>query len=349
MSPEFLSKARRFQADTTNADRATQQTVSEMCEQIHVAARDPIVQQRAIEVCRRFKGGPLYAGVAGDPLEDPRRTACSVWMAAKLGIKFVHHEELIRRLFNEQGQLQLLIDPRLMVRSPEFCEGDCANFTELICSFLEARGVPWELIVAACDPDQPGVYSHIYPRAILGDQRLPLDASHGDYPGWHVPAKHTWRAQVFNSNGQPVQDQASWGGLHGYRSRGLGAMQCNAYDDFGACIGYYDDGTGPGTPSGPINPPPLVVNNPSSSAAWSNFLNTLTRTVGQGVSPQTTIQRGPQGQLIITGPAGQISQNAQTVAAGSPGAVLGTTGSSSWLLIGGLLIGGIVLMSSLKK
>lgn len=347
MSPEFLSKARRFQADTTNADRATQQTVSEICDQVHVAGRDPIVQQRAVEVCRRFKGGPLYAGVPGDPLDDPRRMAYSAWIAAKLGIKFVHHEELIRRLFNEQGQLQLLIDPRLMVRLPEFCEGDCANFTELICSFLEARGVPWELVVAACDPDQPGVYSHIYPRAILGDQRLPLDASHGDYPGWHVPAKHTWRAQVFNSNGQPVQDQASWSGLHGYRSRGLGAMQCNAYDDFGACIGYYDDGT---TPPGQLNPPPLVVTPPPANApqsSWDTFLQNIlgagVKIGGQVVAPQTTIQRGPNGQLLITGPSSSVNAGNNTLLGA------GTTGSTSWLLIGGLLIGGLVLMSSLKK
>lgn len=342
MSPEFLSRARRFQADTTNTDRATQQTVSEMCDQIHVAARDPIVQRRAVEVCRRFKGGPLYTGVAGDPLEDPRRTACSVWMAAKLGIRFVHHEELIRRLFNEQGQLQLLIDPRLMVRSPEFCEGDCANFSELICALLEARGVQWELVVAACDPDQPGVYSHIYPRAILGDQRLPLDASHGDYPGWHVPAKHTWRAQVFNSNGQAVQDQASWGGLHGYRRRGLGAdgdtIQCLSYDDEGNCTDYTQVAAAPT----PVVMPP--ANAPQSS--WDTFLQNIlgagVKIGGQVVAPQTTIQRGPNGQLLITGPSSSVN-------AGSMSLLGGATGGTSWLLLGGLLIGGLVLVSSLKK
>ncbi len=325
----------------SNPDRATAQTIAVMCDQINTAARDGEVQRAAFNVCRRFRGGPLYKGLWR--LDDPRVVAESCWWAAKLGLEFVNHDELIKRWLNEADQLQLLIDPRVIVRDPAARKGDCAVYTCLIASFLAARGVPYEIVTVACDPDQPGVYSHVYPRAVYPDgTREPLDASHGEYPGWRVPAEHTFRYQVWDEHARPVEDRgARFSGLHAYRTkrrRGLGAMQCNAYDDFGVCIGYYDDGT---TSTPPTAAPPA----PPSS--WDSFIQQLAlmgaKIGGQVAAPQTTIQRGPGGQLLITGPSSSV---------GSPqgAALLGGTaaGSSPWLLIGAGIIGLVVVGSLLK-
>ena len=48
------------------------------------------------------------------------------------------------------------------------------------------------------------------PRGHLADNfALPMDASHGKYPGWSVPQRDIQRMQVWNSDGDPVSQQAA--------------------------------------------------------------------------------------------------------------------------------------------
>ena len=68
-------------------------------------------------------------------------------------------------------------------------KGDCAIFTTLIQALLLYRGIPYETVCVAVDPRQPAEYTHVYPRAVRADgSRVVLDASHGPWPGWEVPA-----------------------------------------------------------------------------------------------------------------------------------------------------------------
>ena len=70
---------------------------------------------------------------------------------------------------------------------------------------LEALGLQWDIVTAAVDARQPEIFGHVWPRAILsGDARESLDASHGKYPGWQVPAYDLHRVWIFNENGQRV-------------------------------------------------------------------------------------------------------------------------------------------------
>ena len=228
---------KRAQADLFNSDLATAQTLSIMAvDHIRTAAKDPAVIAAADAACRRFRGGPYYMGV--DPVNEPEAIASSIWWYAKHQLKFVHHEDAIRELLGERDQLQLLVSPSLVVRM-RAPEGDCAVYTMLVGALLQAKGIGFEIITAACDPNRPDEFSHVWARAVLADgSRIPLDASHGEYPGWQVPAAHTLKRQVWDESGRPIKDRAPrYNGLHEYRG---GRRAFGLGDDSG------DDGSSDG-------------------------------------------------------------------------------------------------------
>jgi hypothetical protein len=321
---------------------ATRQTVEVMCQQIRDSARDPMVQRAALNCARAFRGGPLYIG--RDPLHDPAALAESCWWWAKHYIRFVHHEALIRQWLNEANQLQLLISPDVLVRM-EDRKGDCAIFTSLVCAFLSCLGVDWEIVTVAANPAEPGVFSHVYARAVLpGFLRLALDASHGKYPGWQVPQAHSTRTQVWDMQGRPVEDRDSrWSGLHSYH--GLGDDSTTLNDPFGV----YSTDTSAGRESVDVN----TYNPTPGSAApgfnWGNFLGNLanqwTQIGGRVIAPTTTIQRGPNGQLMISTPAGSPAGSALVSASAGAGAAL----PSSLVWIAGGVVVAMVLASALAK
>lgn len=224
LSREFLRRAWRVPA-AADPDEATAQTIEIMCGHIKRSAQDPIVQECARSAVRQFRGGPLYAIAGIDPFSDTARLpavlAESVWWWTKHNLRFVHHHRQIEVWLGERNQLQLLIEPAVLVRMRAM-EGDCAIYSMIIPAMLECLGVRWELVTLAVDPSQPEIFGHVYPRAILGyGRRLPLDASHGKYPGWSVPLSHRSRIAVWDDNGRLVDDAGEQGfsGLHGYRMR----------------------------------------------------------------------------------------------------------------------------------
>lgn len=220
-------------AASPDPDTATAQTIAIMCGHVRKASADEVVKQTAGRAAEQF------AGLAGTGRQDVYSLATAAFWWCKVFIKFVHHELIIRQRLGESGHLQGLISPEVLVRM-EHPEGDCAIFTECVCAFLRVFGIPYEIVTVAVSPDEPTIFSHVYLYAVLPDgTRLPLDASHGDYPGWQVPSAHVSRRQVWDANGNAIADQGSrFDGLHNYGLRGLGAMIC---DDTGTC---WDDGTG---------------------------------------------------------------------------------------------------------
>jgi hypothetical protein len=208
-----------------------------MCQHVRKAAQDHIVQKTAGDAAWRF------GGMHGTREDAPGVAGAAFWWC-KLFVKFVHHELIIRRAIGELGHLQGLISPEVLVRM-KAPEGDCAIFSECVAAFLTVFGIPYEFVTVAVNPNEPDVFSHVYLYAVLPDgTRLPLDASHGKYPGWQVPSADVFKRQVWDADGNPVADRASrFDGLHNYGLRGmrgfcgLGATVC---DD----MGCYDDGTG---------------------------------------------------------------------------------------------------------
>ena len=240
-SSAFRQRAPRVQL-SDDPDTATQQTVAEMCRQIHQAAKDPLVQGAAFNAVRMFRGGPAWNG---GPPEQKQAESC--WWWAKHYLRFKHHGSMFEAWSSDLGdprtKLQLLIAPDVLVRMSRM-EGDCAIYTMMLAAMLESLGLKWEIITAAVDRGQPEIFSHVWPRVVLPVGSEPLDASHGKYPGWQVPAEDVHRMWVFNQNGSRILEQgARFNGLHVYRRRpgmgrrGMGAMVC---DETGACI---DDGT----------------------------------------------------------------------------------------------------------
>ena len=128
----------------------------------------------------------------------------------------MHHSKQILVWLGERDQLQLLIEPSVLVRMNDM-EGDCAIYSMLICSMLECLGIDWELQTLATNPGQPDIYNHVFLRVVLPNgRRIPFDCSHGKYPGWRVPENNVLRSQVWDESGAAVPDAAEYQGLGSY-------------------------------------------------------------------------------------------------------------------------------------
>jgi transglutaminase-like putative cysteine protease len=157
-------------------DTAVLQTLNRMDAISRRAAADPHIRQAAELAAAHL---PETAG--------SREKAAAVWQWVKANVRFVQDEDLV------PGVREVLIEPPRLVTMPE-PQGDCDDFTMLTCSMLAALGVPARPVAVAADPQDPSRFSHVYAEAILEDgARMPLDASHGQYAGWEVPANRVHR------------------------------------------------------------------------------------------------------------------------------------------------------------
>jgi hypothetical protein len=191
-------------------DQATAATIQAMCRLIHGAAADPYFAQCARAVPSRWCL-PATTGA--------RAVAAGDWAFAKHFLKFVQDAALCQILAGEGDALEGLFDPRLLIRSVQPA-GDCDDYTMFLCALLECQGIQWEIVTVAADRSEPGRWSHVYPRAVVGGRRLALDASHGKAPGWEVPAYDVQRFQAWGPDGQhiaaPVRGDVGVSHLHGY-------------------------------------------------------------------------------------------------------------------------------------
>jgi hypothetical protein len=231
---------------SADPDTATAQTIRIMCGHVKRASADPLLQQTAAQAVSQF------GGLAGDTQDAALQVACAAWWWHKLFVKFLLHDLFIWNKLGEQGHLQGLISPEILVRMKD-PEGDCAIFSMGIAAMLTCYGIPYEFVTVKVNRREPTEYGHVYLYVVLSDgRRIPLDASHGDYPGWQVPTRDilykenqqgTPALQVWDSDGNPVADQGSrFGGLHMYGLRGgLG------HGFVGRQIGLGDDTTGDDT------------------------------------------------------------------------------------------------------
>ncbi len=376
-SAAFRQRAPRLQL-SNDPDTATAQTVQEMCRQIASASRDPLVRKISFDAVRRIRGGPLWLNSGILPFKSSRVMAESCWWWCKHCMKFKHHGDMFevwsRDLGDPRTKLQLLISPDVLIRMARL-EGDCAIYTMMLGAMLESLGLRWEICTAAVDRSQPDLFSHVWPRVVLEDGgREPLDASHGKYPGWQVPACDIYRLKVWDEAGREVGNQArQFAGLHAYRSRrGMGAPgDCLTYDDYGNCSQYevaiqpnpipptssactcvngfcLENGNScasPGAPAAPVISAPVVAP-VQNSAQWAQFASNMAK-MGFTLAEINSMQPG-----TVVNPNGQIIRQAPGYAVTSGGPVLGTSltagGSSSILMIGGLLVGGLMLASMFK-
>ena len=93
---------------------------------------------------------------------------------------------------------EVLIRPVELLTMPRPA-GDCDCISTLAASMLRALGTPSAFKTSAANPEDPGVYSHVYVIAQTARGPLALDASHGPYPGWEV--QPVGKARVWPTDG----------------------------------------------------------------------------------------------------------------------------------------------------
>jgi hypothetical protein len=329
MTPSTVSLV--YQANLSDPDIATRETVGLLTKLIHDAAREPAVQHLAETAVSTFKGGPLYSG---DARSDPRGCALSCWWYAKQFVKALRHSEFkaLVAAYPEKRQLLIPVDSLASID-----RADCSVFTELICAMLESLGVKYELVTVAVDREDPMLFSHVYPQATLEDgTRLPLDAHAGPYPGWQVPSSDVFRYQVWDASGSPTSAQRPAPmRLNGYvRQRGMGDGDDASTDlttnqslisggiDWSS-FGVQSSGGAATAPS-------------QSSSDWAGFATALAKS-GMQLAEINAIQPG-----TVVSSNGSILRQATGLAVPTgTSSVTATLGSSSSTL---LLLGGAALL-----
>ena len=315
-------------------ETATAQTVAKMCEYIDAGSRDPVVRAWATQAAN------MYGGAA----QDPAALCWAVFWLVKHAVKYAHDEPRLFRL-GEPGALDLLIAPAVLVRMRKPKE-DCDGFTMLICAMLRALLVESYIVTVAADPADPSRWSHVFVLAKLPDgTSVPLDCSHGAFPGWMVPAEHIFRWQAWQLNGRPADDvkMPRFSGLHGYarpgskmNRRGVGDVAC-------------PDGTSQPTLTDCLNAGSFPATTPTAPAPSYNWDATIAGLLSSGVGIAKSVLTPPTYQQTYNPATGQSSTTIYgTSAVGSAASPLGLGISPNVLLVGGGLLVALLLFSSMK-
>jgi len=267
-----------------------------------------------------------------------------VWWWCKYSVKKLPHQEFKAIVSAFPEKKQLIIDPSALLSMAKWI-GDCSTFTMLVCSLLKCLGVPYDLVTVAVDPREPQLYTHVYPEAILEDgARLPLDASHGPYPGWQVPSSDVFRYQCWDSEGNPVPSpRAAPSRLQAYIRRvGLGqdtttdlsSVTTDVYDPIDTLI----SAAPPYTPLPALSAPASTATSPIETGLI-NLANAWTQIGSKVIAPTTTYTVGPNGQITYSTPAGTAST--------LPAALSSLGSSGSLIMLLALGVGAFILVKSL--
>ena len=176
-----------------NPDTQVAQTVDKMGQNVREdTGSDPIQRDAA-------------ALSSADPLSE------AFWMA-KRKVGFRRDEQLSAPIRGslDGDVIEVLIRPRDLSQMRTPLE-DCDGFASLTAARLRAVGVPCNFVTVAADRRDPSRFSHVYLACYPdgpGGVRVPLDVSHGPYPGWEcTEAGAVWRMKEW-----PI-DGPNWGEL----------------------------------------------------------------------------------------------------------------------------------------
>ena len=138
----------------------------------------PIIQQaaaRALEL-----GG-------GDPISG-------VWKAVKPYIRFRQDFDIAADLQVDDSRKQSIVETfippaaqAMLIQLRGSGVEDCDGFTMYAGCLLVTLGVPVTMCTVSAERDRPREFSHVYLVAYWNGMRIPMDLSHGPYPGWECP------------------------------------------------------------------------------------------------------------------------------------------------------------------
>jgi hypothetical protein len=201
------------------ADGQVRETIREVAGHVLRDANDPLVMEHAGRALQLGNGCPITG----------------VWNWVKPRIRFQQDEDTARRLHIVDRRvpdiIEVVIPPRDQARLIEMGRGveDCDGFTGYAECLLLALGVPIKFVTVSADAEQPTRFSHVYVASYLNGRRIPLDFSHGEYPGWECPNTgrlQEWDLSIANApSGETVALvaaallAAAWIGLRHYGKR----------------------------------------------------------------------------------------------------------------------------------
>lgn len=174
----------RYRVDRVSDDPDTQvaQVIGVMADYVRADSHSPEIQADVRSI--RLTG----ASGGQDPIQDTFD-----WVKSRM--QFVRDEDTaapIEQSWSGTPQaveitgepvVEVLIRPRDMAVAKR-AQGDCDDYVQYGFCLLRAQGIPVNFCTVAADLRQPDVYSHVYGACYPGGVRVPVDFSHGPYPGW---------------------------------------------------------------------------------------------------------------------------------------------------------------------
>lgn len=165
-------------------DGQVRETINEALNLIRADVQAPIIQDHAFRCLKLGQGAGTYA----------QQAIRGVFRHVKSKMRFQHDEDTAQALQIDDPRkrdiIEVLIRPvdqaMLIDRMGQGFE-DCDGFETYAGCVLTALGIPVSLVTVSAEPREPGVYSHVYLACYADGERIPVDFSHGPYPGWECP------------------------------------------------------------------------------------------------------------------------------------------------------------------
>lgn len=184
---------------SSDPDSQVGQTLSLMRERVAEDSDNPMFVSRV----RRMFDVRMYPGMRGTGIgkgvipgtADEMSLCEQAWAHTKQNIKFQRDEVTGEGIagFPSDEVIETIIRPVDMAQSIDQggAVGDCDDFSMYLACCLKSLGIPCAFATTAADSRDPQQFSHVYvvayPMTPSGMRmRMPLDASHGEYPGWET-------------------------------------------------------------------------------------------------------------------------------------------------------------------
>lgn len=170
--PELGTLNAELASVSEDPDGQVADVINMMAGYVEADYRSPRVRADATEALSRY--GP-----------DP---AAAVFHHIKSKVRFVRDEE-ISEFLGDPDIVEVLIRPRDMSElvSSGTARGDCDCFVMYGAAMLKALGErDVRFVTVAADSRDPERFSHVYLVVYRDGNRIPLDLSHGDRPGWET-------------------------------------------------------------------------------------------------------------------------------------------------------------------
>lgn len=166
----------------TDPDSQVAQTIQVMRERVAEDSCDPQFISRAKGVI-----DPQAVGMSQDWIAN------QVWAHVKQAIQFQRDESTGVRSDGRSigggdasNVVEVLIRPVDMAQYIDqgVAIGDCDDFSMYLAAMLKALGVDCAFCTVAANSQVPSQYSHVYVVSYPNGERVPCDASHGQWCGW---------------------------------------------------------------------------------------------------------------------------------------------------------------------